>query len=254
LVCEFIGPFTLMFAGGGAIITSAALLGNNTANSSLFAVASLVFIGLAHGLGIGLIIAASGHISGGVFNPAITVGLMATGKLPMMKGVYYIIVQLLGGVVAAALLKGLFPADAVNATKLAVPALGLGVSPLQGIGIEFILTFFLQFVIFGTAIDKRGPATIAGLAIGLTISMDVFAAGPLTGAAMNPARSFGPALIQGAWADQWVWWVGPILGALAAALLYNAVLLEPIAEREPSMELPQGPSGRQGPPPHRRRR
>ncbi|MCC7104601.1 MAG: aquaporin [Chloroflexi bacterium] len=243
-----------MFAGGGAIITSATLLGSNAANSSLVAAASLIFIGLAHGLGIGVMIAAAGHISGGVYNPAITVGLVATRKLPVMKGVYYIVAQLLGGVVAALLLKVLFPADAVNATKLAVPALGAGVSPLQGVGIEFILTFFLQFVIFGTAIDKRGPATIAGLAIGLTIAMDVFAAGPLTGAAMNPARSFGPALIQGAWADQWVWWVGPILGALAAALLHNSVLLEPVVEREPSIELPQAPSGRQGPPPHRRRR
>lgn len=240
LVVEFVGPFTLMFAGGAAIIQTGGK--------------DLVAIALAHGLAIGLMIAAAGHISGGVYNPAISVGLIATGKLPPVKGLLYCVVQLLGGLVAALLLRAFFPAGPADAVNLGTPALGQGVTPTQGLLIEIVLTFFLQFVIFGTAIDKRGPATIAGLAIGLTITMDVVAAGNLTGAVMNPARALGPAIVSGQWTDQWVWWVGPVLGALGAAALYNFVLLEPVAEREPSMELPQSPVARHQPPRGKRRR
>lgn len=230
LIVEFIGPFALMFMGGGAII---ATRGDN-----------LVAIALAHGLAIGLMIAAAGHISGGVFNPAVSIALLAIGKLPPVKALAYIVVQCLGTVLAAAALKAVFPAEAVNAVALGTPALGPGVSVGQGFLVEVILTFFLMFAIYGTAIDARGPATIAGLVIGLVISMDVFGGGALTGAAMNPARALGPALIQGAWRDQWLYWVAPTIGALLAALLYHRVLVEaPEPEREPAVGLPQPPVG-----------
>ena len=226
-IAEFIGPFALMFLGGGAIIATG---GND-----------LVAIALAHGLAIGLMIAAAGHISGGVYNPAITIGLMATGKLPARKGLIYILAQCLGATVAAALLRFAVPDATVGVT----PTLGPNVSLAQGIVVEAILTFFLMFVIFGTAIDSRGPATIAGLAIGLTIAIDILAGGPLTGAAMNPARTLGPAIVYGVWTDHVVYWVGPIVGALAAAFLYNGALLGPsVQEVEPAMELPQRRGGR----------
>lgn len=225
-VVEFIGPFALMFIGGGAIIQSAGK--------------DLVAIALGHGLAIGLMIAAAGHISGGVYNPAVSIGLLVTGKLPPMKAVGYIVAQCLGCVVAAAALKAVYSPAMVDAVKLGTPLLGPGVSAGQGFLVEVILTFFLMFAIFGTAIDTRGPSTIAGLVIGLVITMDVFAGGGLTGAAMNPARAFGPALVQGVWQDQWLYWVAPIVGAVLAAVLYNALLMEPgEAEREPAVELPQ---------------
>lgn len=224
LIMEFIGTFTLIFAGAGAIIHTG---GQN-----------LVAIALAHGLAIGLMVAAGGHISGGVYNPAIAVGLMSTGKLPLARGIAFIVAQLLGATAAAAALKATLPTAAVDAVKLGTPLPGPGINDGMALGIEIILTFFLMFVIFGVAVDKRGPATIAGLAIGLTITMDICMGGGISGAAMNPARSFGPALIQGEWGSFWVYWVGPIVGALIAALLYNALLLEDVRTNAP-VDLPQ---------------
>ncbi|MBX6773139.1 MAG: aquaporin [Chloroflexi bacterium] len=212
LIVEFIGPFALVYIGAGAIIATGGK--------------DLVAIALAHGLAIGLLVAAAGHISGGVYNPALTAGLMAARRLSIPMGIGYIIAQLLGGTVAAALLKLSFSPQAVDAVKLGTPLLGTGVTAGQGVLVELILTFFLMFSVFGTAVDPRGPRTIAGPVIGLIITMDIFAGGALTGAAMNPARSFGPELIQGVWDAWWVYWVGPILGAVIAALLYNEILLE----------------------------
>jgi MIP family channel proteins len=231
VVVEIIGPFALMFAGGGAII---ATQGEN-----------LVAIALAHGLAIGLMIAAAGHISGGVYNPAVSIALLAVGKLPPVKAAAYIVAQCLGCAIGALALKAVYPASAVDAVKLGTPLLGPGVGVGQGFLVEVILTFFLMFSIYGAAIDARGPAVIAGLVVGLTITMDVFAGGGLTGAAMNPARAFGPALVQGVWQDHWLYWLAPIIGALLAALLYHFALLEaPEPKREPPVELPQPEVGR----------
>lgn len=123
-----------------------------------------------------------------------------------------------------------FSVKAIDAVQLGTPLLGSGVSAGQGVLVELILTFFLMFAVFGTAVDPRGPKTIAGPVIGLIITMDIFAGGGLTGAAMNPARSFGPELVQGVWDAWWVYWVGPIVGAVIAALLYNDVLMAAPAE------------------------
>jgi aquaporin Z len=216
-VVEFIGPFALTFIGAGAIILDQVLHRDAT---------DLVSIALAHGLAIGLMVAAAGHISGGHYNPAVTIGLLATRRIKPAVAAGYIVAQLLGALVAAALLKAFFPADAVNTVQLGTPALGRGVDPVAGTIIEVILTFFLMFTIFGTAVDTRGPRGVAPLAIGLTISMDILAGGPLTGAAMNPSRWFGTAIVQGFLDNWWVYWVGPIIGALIAALLYHYVLLD----------------------------
>jgi len=232
LVCEFLGVFALTLIGPGTIIATG---GQN-----------LVAIALAHGLALGLIIAAAGHISGGVFNPAVAIGLMATGKLPATRGALYIVAQILGGVVAALCLTALFPAAARDAVHLGAATPGPGVSAGQALFAEILLTFFLMFVVYGVAIDKRGPATLAGLVIGLTVSFDIFMGAGISGAAMNPARWFGPALVGNTWSAAWVYVVGPPVGALVAAFLYNTLLLpqpapeQPARAREHPVDLPQG--------------
>jgi aquaporin Z len=246
LIAEFIGPFALVFLGAGSIMMAK--------TQGFSDGGTLVAVALAHGLAIGLMVAAAGHISGGHYNPAVTIGLWAGGKIGLAKAVGYIIVQLLGAVVAAMLLRYIFPEAIRNATNLGVPAIihakdnpviiiGTG----RGLVIEAILTFFLMYVIYGTAVDSRGAHAIAPLAIGLTITMDVLMGGPLTGAAMNPARHFGPALVQNDWQDGWIYWIGPIVGALAAAIVFNYILIprgaaEPGAQ--PSEHHDDPPGGR----------
>jgi len=215
-VAEFIGAFTLIFVGAGAI-----MLGSS---------AGLVGIALAHGLAIAVMVSAVGHISGGHFNPAITFGFLITRRMaPRLAGGYWVS-QFTGAAAAALLLKWIFPTPAVDAAKLGVPILNDQIGAGRGLVLEMIMTFFLVWVVFATAADPRGTfKAIAGLAIGLTITMDIFVGGPLTGAAMNPARAFGPQLVQNAWSDGWLWYVGPVVGAAAAALLYEWFYLRPLA-------------------------
>ena len=224
-VAEFVGTFTLIFVGAGSIATAGAI-GDP----------SLIGIALAHGLAIAVMVSAVGHISGGHFNPAVTLGFLVTRRMaPSLAGIYWI-AQLAGALVGALLLELLLPNELTDAVALGVPALGQGVGAGAGVALEAILTFLLVWVIFATAADPRGTFTaIAGLAIGLTITADILIGGPLTGAAMNPARAFGPALVAGEWGDFWVWWVGPVIGGVAAALAYEALYLRP------ARPLPVGP-------------
>ena len=213
LIVEFLGVFTLCFAGIGAIVVAGEGVGD------------LITIGLAHGLAIGLMVAAAGHISGGHYNPAITVGMLLANRVTVGKAVSYIPVQVAGGVVGALAVKACFPDADTDAVQLGVPQIQEGLRWGSAFIAEMIMTFFLVFVVFGVAVDSRGPRAIAGLAIGLTITMDIYLGGTLTGAAMNPARAFGPALVQNVWDDQWLYWVAPVLGGLIAAGLYQYVLL-----------------------------
>jgi len=212
LVAEVIGTFALIFIGAGSIIVTGG---------------SLVGIAIAHGLVIALLVSALGHVSGALFNPALTIGLWVTRQMDTLNTVAYIIAQLLGAVLGALALVLLFPEVLRDAAKLGTPLLGPGVSFAQGIGIEIILTIFLMLAVFGTAIDKPGPS-IGGFGIGLVLTMNILAAGPLTGASMNPARTFGPALLSGEWTNHLVYWIGPIIGAVLAALLYQYVFAEPV--------------------------
>jgi len=219
LIVEFIGPFTLCFAGISAIIATEG--------------ADLVAIALAHGLAIGLMITAAGHISGGHFNPAVTLGFLAARRIALSHAGLYIAVQLLGGFAGALVARLCFPDVAVEAVNGGIPALGtvagVTVSTGQALVMEIVLTFFLVFVIFGAAVDGKTGRWIAGLAIGLIITMDILAGGAVSGAAMNPARALGPQLLEGDLANAWVWIVGPIAGGLAGALLYNDVLFPGVA-------------------------
>ncbi|HEX5167452.1 MAG TPA: aquaporin [Thermomicrobiales bacterium] len=217
LIVEFIGTFALMFFGGGAIIVTAA--------EGLGANAGLLVVALAHGLAIGLMVAAAGHISGGLYNPALTVGLMVTGRMPSVRGVAYIVTQCVGSLIAALALKAIFDASQIDAVKLGVPLVGARYEVTAALLAEIIATFFLMYAVFGTAVDPRGAKSIAGLVIGLTITIGVLAIGPVSGAALNPARAIGPEIAQGEFGDFWIYWVGPIGGAALAALLYNYILM-----------------------------
>jgi MIP family channel proteins len=188
-------------------------------------------VALAHGLAIGLMVAAAGHISGGHYNPAVTIALFIGGKIGALKSVAYIIAQLLGATIAALILKQIFD-DSVADMKSAIPAVNLAkdqdgiiVGRANAFWVEVITTFFLVYVIHGVAVDPRGAHAIAPLAIGLTITMDILMAGPLTGAAMNPARHFGPALVEGEWKNAWLYWAGPIAGGAVASIVHNYVLI-----------------------------
>jgi aquaporin Z len=227
-IAEFFGPFALVIAGVGAIISTQSLSGGG----------NLVAVSLAHGLAIGLMVAAVGAISGGHLNPAVSIAMLATGQISVMRTIVYVVAQLLGGLVGAGILTLVFPAlgdlgrnnPGVN---LGVPALGPDVTIAGGLIMEAVMTFFLVLVIFGTAVDPRGPKAIAPLAIGLTITMDILTGGRITGAAMNPARSFGPELVQQDFTNWWIYWVGPIVGGVIAALAYKMLWLDQAAAEPP---------------------
>ncbi len=213
-VAEFIGTFALIFVGVGAITAD-----------YISGASGLVGIALAHGLTIAVMASATAAVSGGHLNPAVTIGALAAGKIDGVNAVGYVVSQCLGGIVAAAMLKLCLPAAALESVKMGTPALGDGIGVGMGLLAEIILTFFLVFVIFGTAIDSRAPK-VGGLFIGLTVTLDILVGGPITGAAMNPARHLGPALLGGGLQHIWLYWVGPVVGGLIAALVYHHVLEE----------------------------
>lgn len=210
LTAEAIGTFALCFIGILAINVDAITGAEGTA--------SLATIAFAHGLTIAVMIAALGAISGAHFNPAVTAGFVATGRMTAARGVQYAAAQVGGAALASLLIAFLFGRDVVAA---GTPAVASNVHPLGGAMVEFVTTFFLVLVIFGTAVDHRAPKSVYPLAIGLTVALDIMATGPITGAAMNPARALGPALVGGEFSAHWVYWLGPILGGVAAAFLQH---------------------------------
>jgi MIP family channel proteins len=215
LTAEAIGTFALCFVGILAINVDAISGGDGAA--------SLATIAFAHGLTIMVMVAALGAISGGHFNPAVTAGFVATGRMTAVRGVQYAVAQLAGAVLASLLIAKLFGLDVVAGGTPAVAPL---VKPEGAMVVEAVTTFFLVLVVFGTAVDHRAPKSIFPAAIGLTVALDIMATGPITGAAMNPARAFGPALVGNSWANHWVYWVGPLLGGVLAAFLQHRFLME----------------------------
>lgn len=213
-VAELIATFTLVFIGAGAICLEASHGG-----------VGLVGIALAHGLAIFAMVAATGHISGGHINPAVTIAAWVAKKIGTRNAAGYILAQLAGATLGGLALKCLYPSLTHLPTLLGTPTVAASLSVPHAIFVEAILTFLVVFVVFGTAIDARGPK-IGGLAIGLTVTLDILMGGPLTGAAMNPARAFGPALVTGFWKNQGVYWVGPIAGGIAAAWIYSKLFLK----------------------------
>jgi MIP family channel proteins len=221
LVAEFIGTFALIFFGVGSICADQFLRSSSNGQIGL----GLLGIALAHGLAIGIMVSSLGHISGGHFNPAITIGFWVTRKFSTFDTLAYWIAQLAGGVAAAYLLR-LLPVDIWGPVQLGTPSLASGISTMMGMIFEAVMTFFLVFVVFATAVDEKGAFNkIAGFAIGLSITMGALFGGPFTGAALNPARAFGPALAANHWTNHGVYWIGPLAGGVAAGWLYDAVFL-----------------------------
>jgi len=220
LVAEFIGTFALTFMGAGAIIMTGGK--------------DLVAIAFAHGLAIGLMVAASGHLSGGLFNPAVAIGLAIGRVIRVERAVAFIVVEFIGAVCAALVLKAIFTDSMINAVNFGTPSVGPGFTASRAFVSEIVLSFFLMYVIYGVAVDRRGPAVIAGLAIGLTITMDIFANGAVGGAAMNPSRHFGVALIGNHWSDWWIWYTAPFIGMAIAAFVYVYIHLHGTERPEPA--------------------
>ncbi|MDQ3990763.1 MAG: aquaporin [Actinomycetota bacterium] len=226
LVAELVGTFALIFVGVASILAAGVAPG-----------AGLITVALAHGLTIAVMVTAVGHISGGHFNPAVTFGALVTGNISVRDAAAYIATQLAGGILGALTIRVAFPSSLWQQGALGTPTVAPGIAPGQAVIIEAVLTFFLVWVVFATAVDPEGAfAKVAGMAIGFTIALDIMAGGPFTGASMNPARTLGPAVAGGPWAGHWVYWVGPLLGGAAAAALYDLTMLRRRDRRQVAAE------------------
>jgi len=205
LTAEFVGTFALIFIGAGA---------------GAIGVGGLVGVALAHGLVLMAVAAAYGPISGAHINPAVTIALWFGRQIKAAEAVGYIGVQVLGGIAGAFVLRFVLGG---TGSGLGATVLAGGVSPTQGVAVEAVLTFFLVNTIYNTAVSGKA-GNLAPAAIGLTLAFSILMGGPLTGASLNPARTLGPAIVTGNYADLWVYLVGPVIGGLGATLLYDRVL------------------------------
>lgn len=214
LVGEGFGTFLFFFVGCGSVV-----LVDYQAHAGGSA-AGLLGIALAHGIVLAVVASALMSISGGHVNPAVTFGVWLAGKIGSRMAVLYVVAQLIGAVLAGLAVRLAFPESAWSPSHIGLPALGPGIDPTMGIVVEAIMTALLILAVFGTAVDPRAPK-VGGLFIGLSIAADILAGGPLTGAAMNPARWFGPAVASGVFDNWFVWIAGPLLGAAVVAALYR---------------------------------
>lgn len=238
-IAEFIGTLALVFIGAGAASVIVGLGGLNAG--------SLLAVAFAFGLVLAIMVSNLGHISGAHFNPAVTLAVWVTGKIESVRAGVYIVAQLLGAVVGAALLRLALPEALWKRTSLGATTvthqLGSGITFSNGraVLVEALLTFFLVFTVFAMAVDDRGVfKSIAGLGIGLVLVFDIIVGGALTGASMNPARSFGPALMAAKWTDFWVYVLGPVTGAIIAGAVYWLVFLRDREVSAPRTEQPIG--------------
>ena len=221
LVAEALGTFGLVFVGAAVVVVNGGF-----PNSGI----GLLGIALAHAVVLSVMITATMTISGGHLNPAITLGLLATRRISAGSAAAYVVTQLAAAVAGAFLVKALLPVGAVRSALVGVPVIAGSMSLSQAIGLELILTFFLMSAVYGIAVSPDAPR-VGGFGIGLVLLFDILVGGPLTGAAMNPARAFGPALVSGEWVGHGVYWVGPIAGAVLAALLWEHFLMPRTPQR-----------------------
>jgi len=205
-LAEFFATFAFVFAGTGAIVVDAqtGALGH-------------LGIALVFGFTLAVMIYATGHISGGHVNPAVTLGFWFAKKIKGKLVIPYIVSQLLGATLASFLVLNILGNNAGLGVTL--PAGGIS----QSFYLEIVMTFFLMFVIISVAADKKAFNQFGGLAIGTTVALDALFGGPISGASMNPARSFGPALVSGNFGFHWIYWVAPIIGALIAVYAYKLI-------------------------------
>jgi len=218
LFAEFIGTFFLVFAGTAGMAVAPE------------GPAKLVVPAVTFGLAILVMVYSVGYISGAHFNPAVTLGFTVAGKFPYREVPGYWFAQLAGGSTASAIISYLLAPDVFTGTALSI-------SLKQGLVFETVLTFFLMFVIISVATDYRAQTTMAGVCIGIVVLVNSIVGGGATGASMNPARSFGPALVQGQWGDHWIYWIGPAAGAVLASLSYSFMKC---AHEQSTEDLPDG--------------
>lgn len=209
-VAETLATFTFVFVAAGSV------LANLQSGGSLGAVG----VALATGFALTAMIYATWHVSGAHLNPAVTVAHWVTGNMKASTALGYIVSQLLGSVVAALFIKVIF-AGVSPQFYLGDTLLGPGVTPGMGILVEALLSFFLVWVVFATTMDKRAAPGFAGLAIGMTFAFALMVGGSFTMGALNPARSFGPALVSSHWESHYVYWVGPLVGAIIGGMTYH---------------------------------
>lgn len=221
---KYLAELTATF--GFVLLAAGSVLANNFTQGKL----GVTGIALAHGLGLMAMIYAVMNVSGAHLNPAVTIAMWATKKIKTKEGVGYIISQLIGSAIAGLFLLWIFPNG--KAVNFGAPALASGITLFGGILIEAVFTFLLVLTVYGVAVDKRSPPGPIGLAIGVIVVVALLVAGPLTGAALNPARAFGPALVAGFWTNHLVYWIGPIIGAVIAGLAYNNLLLGKEVKKE----------------------
>ncbi len=223
LLAEFFGTLAVVFFAAGVFCADQYLRATGQGSVTLLGLA------LAYGLAVGVMVTAVGHISGGHLNPAITIGFWVTRRLGTIQAFLYAIAQLLGAIAAAYLLAIIIPDSNWRPEALGAinPALASDFTRLHAMLLEGVMTFFLVFVFFATAVDVKGAFNkIAGLAIGLAVTVDALVGLPLTGAAVNPARAFGTALVtRNHWTNHGVYWLGPLLGGVLAGFLYDRIFL-----------------------------
>jgi MIP family channel proteins len=209
---EFIGTMLFVLIGAGSIV------------ANVSGPAGALGIALAHGIGLAVLVTIMMPISGGHLNPAVSVALWIGDQIDTRTLARYVGAQLLGAIVAALLIKGLFPASLVRISSLGTPQLSGAVGLWEGIALEALFTFILVSAVFGTCVSPQAQR-IGGFGIGLALLICALGGGNLTGAALNPARAFGPALVAWNWHGQAVYWIGPLIGAALAALAWKYLLL-----------------------------
>ncbi|AHY47418.1 Glycerol uptake facilitator and related permeases (Major Intrinsic Protein Family) [Rubrobacter radiotolerans] len=214
-VAEMIGTFILVY--GGTAVATAAILDERTAGLAYNSLA----VALAFGVALLAIVAAIGHVSGAHVNPAVTVSLAATGKLPWGYVPVYVGAQLIGGILGAIATWITFGAGARSEANLAATFPTQGVGDFQALLVEIFVTFILVFVVISVATDDRVAPAVAPVAVGAALAIGVFIAGPITGGSLNPARTLGPMIVAGQFSAVWVYIVGPIVGGVAAAFIYD---------------------------------
>ena len=234
VAAEFIATGLFVFLGTGSVVVSLNVLGGSVTDPSF-----IIAVAMAHGLAIALLMAATAKISGGHINPAVTFAQAATGRMKVSTAGLYIVAQIIAAILGSLLLKAVIAGPAemglgAHGINLGIVEDQVGDGAGAGLLIEAVLTFALVFVFFATAVDPKGLKHLAPMAIGLAYLVDQLVGIPLTGASMNPARSFGPAVVANIWSDHWIYWLGPLIGAGVAALVYEFVFLS----REDEGETP----------------
>lgn len=219
-LAEMVGTFILVF--GGTAVAVGAILNRPTAGAAYDSLA----VALAFGLALAAVVAAVGHISGAHVNPAVTLGMAVTGKFPWKSVPAYVGAQLVGAVLGTLGTWLAFGGPGRNQAKLAATYPAQGVGDLQAFLLEILITFILVFVVVSVATDGRAPAAIAPIAVGFALAVGVFIAGPVTGGAVNPVRALGPMLVAGDLTSVWLYILGPIIGGVLAALLYDRTMSE----------------------------